>query len=171
VRAADCAYSLVWAAISVPLYNALHLSEYLWAILVNYRWHDHGHELGMDSMRIADPKPGFCSVCYSAKPEGRYIDFEVAFDGAPVMDPVTHTIAVIPWTGTVAGHDDLYVCETCIKAAGELFDHKPELHSRQFNEINRLQVENDGLRMALKRQGEVNAQLTDFKVQRRRVAA
>ena len=111
-------------------------------------------------MRLADPRPGFCSVCYSAQPEYRYVDCEVAFDGAPVMDADTHTIAILPWNGELGGHDDLFICEACAKSMCELLDLKPELHTRQLHEIRRLEIERDHWKATAKSaQAELNRQL------------
>jgi hypothetical protein len=70
----------------------------------------------------------------------RFVDFEVAFDGAPVLDRETLTIAVLPWTGDQPSHDDLYLCEDCVKKACELLGAKPELSQRQLREIRRLEL-------------------------------
>ena len=50
-------------------------------------------------MRLASPPPGFCSVCFASDGQKRYIDCEADYDGAPVLDRETHTIAILPWTG------------------------------------------------------------------------
>lgn len=64
-------------------------------------------------MRIASPKPGFCSVCFAASPERRFVDCEADYDGAPVLDRETKTIAVLPWNGQLGTHDNMYICESC----------------------------------------------------------
>lgn len=91
-------------------------------------------------MKIADPKPGYCSRCYRGTVENmRYVDFEVAFDGAPVLDRETLTIAVLPWNGMQPSHDDLYLCEECVVEARNLLglDAKPDLYKKQMQEIRR----------------------------------
>ena len=110
-------------------------------------------------MKVASGGPGYCSVCYCSNPELRHIDFEVAFEGAPVLDRETRTIAVIPWTGQMASHDDLYICENCIKDACEKLGFQPELHARQVTEIKRLELENQHWRATVRRQQqELNTQ-------------
>lgn len=102
-------------------------------------------------MRLANPKPGFCSCCFAASPELRFIDCEADYDGAPVLDPETQTIAVLPWTGDLGGHDQLMLCETCVKKAAELVEFKPELHQRQLREIRKLELQVATERAARKR--------------------
>jgi hypothetical protein len=58
-------------------------------------------------MKLADPKPVYCSACFSQQPLKDHIDFEVAWDG-PVIN---HTDNIrIPI-------DDLYICEDCMLQA------------------------------------------------------
>lgn len=57
-------------------------------------------------MKLADPKPVYCSSCFAQQPHKDHIDFEVAWDG-----PVINTDGIrIPI-------DDLYVCEDCLLLA------------------------------------------------------
>ena len=91
-------------------------------------------------MKIADPKPGFCSCCFGAHPDRQYIDFEADYDGAPVLDRETNSIAVLPWNGQLGGHDNLYLCETCVREAAEKLAFKPELHQRQFQAVRRAEL-------------------------------
>lgn len=111
-------------------------------------------------MRLASPRPGFCSVCFGAHPESRYVDCECAYDGAPVLDRETRTIAVIPWTGALGNHDDFYMCEKCARALCELLDMKPEVRTRQLQELRKLELERDHWRSTANRlRRELDAQL------------
>lgn len=93
-------------------------------------------------MRLASPSPGFCSVCFGAKPDMRFIDCEADYDGAPVLDKETRTIAVIPWTGLLGGHDNLHICESCVREMSQLLgqeDYK-EVIQRQARMLQRLEL-------------------------------
>ena len=94
-------------------------------------------------MRIADPRPGFCSSCYGAVPERRFVDFESAFDGAPVFDKDSGTIAILPWTHDLSVHDDLYLCEKCVQEAAELLDVKPQQRADMFNRARAAELDRD----------------------------
>lgn len=110
-------------------------------------------------MRLGNPC-GFCSVCFAASPEKKYVDCEADYDGAPVLDRETSTIAVLPWTGDLGGHDQLGICESCIREMAELIAFKPERNQRQLQEIRRLEIENEHLRLTLRRlKGELDTQL------------
>lgn len=100
-------------------------------------------------MRLA--QAGFCSCCFAAKPEEECVDFEVDFDGAPVLDRESGSIAVLPWTGMLACHDDLYLCRSCVREACELLALRPELQSRLSNENRRLELERDHWKSYAKR--------------------
>jgi hypothetical protein len=111
-------------------------------------------------MRLASPPPGYCSVCFAGTdPKKRYVDFEVAFDGAPVLDPETKTIAVLPWDGMQSSHDDLFLCEDCVKAAAEKLAFRPQFHARQEQELKKARVEADHWRATAERyRAEADAQ-------------
>lgn len=87
-------------------------------------------------MRLTES--ALCSCCYGHHPDKKYVDFEVAFDGAPVLDKDAGVIAIQPWDGMQSSHDDLLLCQDCLREALELLELKPELHATQFREINRL---------------------------------
>ena len=126
-------------------------------------------------MRLANPKPGFCSSCYAAAPDRRFVDFEAAYDGTPILHRENQTIEVLPWDGRIASHDDLYLCENCVREAGEILGFKPELHSKQFNEIRRQELEIEHWKSTAKRlQAELDVQFESAfgpTKPRRRVAA
>lgn len=117
-------------------------------------------------MRIAD-STGLCSRCYMHNPDTTYYDLEVAHDGAPVLDPDTGTIAVSPVTGMVLSHDDLMLCEPCVRELCELAGLKPELHSRQFQEIQRQEAVIQGLRGIIERQQTEIAKLLETRLPER----
>ena len=102
-------------------------------------------------MRIAANKPGFCSVCYGAHPDRRYVDCEADYDGAPVLDRETRTIAILPWNGELAAHDNIAICENCVRQMAELIAFKPELHQRQLREIRKLEIQVEHWRDTAKR--------------------
>lgn len=67
--------------------------------------------------RLADKRPPYCSGCFG-HPEGRYVDFEAAYDGpvvpgAPANQPV----------------DDLILCEGCLKEAFRILDPEEQRKS------------------------------------------
>lgn len=110
-------------------------------------------------MRLADPPADFCSVCFNANPQARYVDFEVSFDGRPVLKE-DGTIAMSPVSGLPMQHDLLFVCETCWREACELLGLKPELHARQLREIQRQGIEIEHWRATAKRlQAELSRQV------------
>jgi hypothetical protein len=84
-------------------------------------------------MRIADPKPAYCSACGNSYPDGRYVDMEAAFDRGAVIsnDQLSY----------VEGSDDLHLCEACVRAAAEVLAFKPDRAARQTLEIHRYQRE------------------------------
>lgn len=129
-------------------------------------------------MKLANPRPGFCSVCFSAANDKQIVDCEVAFDGAPVLDKESRTITIIPWTGTLACHDDLYVCESCVREMRDTLGmgEYREVIRKQLVEVKKLEVENEHLRATvLRMRNELNAQLESAfgpnETRRRRVAA
>lgn len=105
-------------------------------------------------MRLADPRPGFCSSCFAASPERRFIDIEADYDGAPVLDRETQTIAVLPWNGQLGSHDNAYFCEVCVDEMRKLLgmEEYKEVLRRQAKAIQRLEVladmERDGRKRA-----------------------
>lgn len=67
--------------------------------------------------KLADKRPPYCSGCYG-HPEGRFVDFEAAYDGpvvpgAPANQPV----------------DDLILCEGCLKEAFRILDPEDQRQS------------------------------------------
>jgi hypothetical protein len=113
-------------------------------------------------MRLASPNPGFCSCCFNADPQARYVDCEADYDGAPVLDRETQSIAILPWDGQLGGHDNLYLCERCVKEALEVLElsAKSETLGRQLKEIRRLELERDHWRDTARRfKEEVDRQL------------
>ncbi|MBS1863020.1 MAG: hypothetical protein JSS68_15065 [Actinobacteria bacterium] len=66
-------------------------------------------------MRPAAKRPPYCSGCFQHK-SGRFIDFEVAYDGP-----------VIPGSPANIPIDDLILCEDCVRRSAELLD----LHGEQ----------------------------------------
>lgn len=123
-------------------------------------------------MRLGNPN-GYCSVCFAAKPEVPYVDCEADYDGAPVLDPETRTIAVIPWTGDLGGHDQLGICATCIMEMAELIAFKPERYARQLKAVREADLRADHWeRTARRLQRELNEQFESaFGSNRRRKAA
>lgn len=113
-------------------------------------------------MRLVE-SGGLCSSCMNHV-DGRLVDHDVAFDGAPVLDRETNTIAISPWDGLPMQHDDLLMCEACAKEQSELLEIKPDLHARQFREIERLTIENNGLRDMILRLRKENDELTQAKI-------
>jgi hypothetical protein len=57
-------------------------------------------------MKIADPKPVYCSSCFAQQPMKEHVDFQVAWDG-PVINSDGMRVPI----------DDLYVCEDCMLLA------------------------------------------------------
>jgi hypothetical protein len=60
--------------------------------------------------KLADAPPAYCSSCFG-RPDGRYVDFEAAYDGP-----------VVPGTPTPVPVDDLILCESCLREAFRLLD-------------------------------------------------
>lgn len=59
--------------------------------------------------KIADITPPNCSVCWQTRDDIRHVDFEVAHEG-PVLFEGTTPVQI----------DQLVICESCLKAGGEL---------------------------------------------------
>ena len=104
-------------------------------------------------MRIANPRPGFCSCCFMSAPDRQYVDCEAAYDGAPVLDRETRTIAILPWTGLTGSHDDLYICDRCIREMRDVLgmEEYREVLKRQAREVRKLELERDHWRDTAKR--------------------
>lgn len=101
-------------------------------------------------MRLADPRPAYCSVCFAGSgPEVRIVDFEVAHEGPVVLDE--NGAPMVAPGGVTVTTDDLYICEPCLKSACELLGLKPALHGRQLREIRRLEIETQHWRETAKR--------------------
>lgn len=56
-------------------------------------------------MRVADPNPVYCSMCFQQQPQKLHIDCQVAWDG-PVINEDGLRVPI----------DDLYLCEDCIES-------------------------------------------------------
>lgn len=84
------------------------------------------------SVRLAEPRPAYCSSCHNTPPNARYVDFDAAHDAGAFVDRETQTY--------IEGSDDLTICERCLKLAIEVLGEKPELHTRQLREIRRLEI-------------------------------
>jgi hypothetical protein len=103
-------------------------------------------------LRLAtDSRPGFCSACFNSDTTARYVDFEAAYDGAPILDRERQTIAVLPWSGELGGHDDLFLCERCVRQAMELLAFSPEREGELRREVRRLEIENEHWRANTRR--------------------
>ena len=112
-------------------------------------------------MRLASPKPGFCSSCMMADPTREYVDCDTAYDGAPVYDRETGTIAILPYTGQTASHDDLYICDRCVDEMRQLLGQHEyrDTIRRQVAEIQKLEIKIEHLTATVKRQqAELTAQ-------------
>jgi hypothetical protein len=88
-------------------------------------------------IRLSDPKPAFCSACHNT-PDCRYVDFDAAHDGGCFVDRETQAY--------MEGSDDLHICENCLRVAMEKLAFKPELHSKQFNEIRKQDIQIEALK-------------------------
>ena len=87
--------------------------------------------------RVSDPKPSHCAACFRGADETvKFIDLDAAIDRGSLQD---HD----GWT--LAGIDDLHLCEACVRAAGEVLALKPQLHARQLREIRRLELRVESL--------------------------
>lgn len=95
-------------------------------------------------IKISDPKPAYCSGCYSAAQEGlTFFDFDAAHDGGAFVNDQG---------ATLVGQDDLHLCMDCVRALCEAAALKPELHSRQARIIRGLELERDHWKDYAKRQ-------------------
>jgi hypothetical protein len=79
------------------------------------------------------------------------VDFEVFYDGMPVVDG-EGKLAIVPGIGEQYRHDALYLCDSCVRQAAEVLAFKPELHRRQLQEIRRLELEVEHWRQYARRQ-------------------
>lgn len=70
----------------------------------------------MNTMRVANPNPPFCSACFNQQPEKIHVDMEVAFDGPCLNTPSATEVAIKQVI------DDLYLCEDCLISAYKLLD-------------------------------------------------
>jgi predicted Fe-S protein YdhL (DUF1289 family) len=87
-------------------------------------------------LRLSDPKPGFCSACWTAAGEDvRFVDFDCLLDrGVHVQEG---TMAVLD------AMDSLHLCESCVRQAAEVLAYKPVEAQRRLREIRRLEIENE----------------------------
>ena len=84
-------------------------------------------------MRVADPRPPYCSGCYTAAVEGvEFVDVNAAHEGETVTNPDTGALIHIM--------DDIYFCFACVQQMTEAANLKPELHAKQAREIRRLEI-------------------------------
>jgi hypothetical protein len=84
-------------------------------------------------MRVADPRPPYCSGCYTAAVEGvEFVDVNAAHEGETVTNPDTGALIHIM--------DDIYFCFACVRQMCEAANIKPELHASQAREIRRLEL-------------------------------
>lgn len=67
--------------------------------------------------RLADKRPPYCAGCYGHR-EGRYVDFEAAYDGA-----------TIPGAPSNVPVDDLILCEGCLREAFRILDPEDQRQS------------------------------------------
>jgi hypothetical protein len=68
-------------------------------------------------MKLADVAPRYCVSCHNQDPTKRHVDFGAYYDG-PVLEGVN---------GNKIAIDDLVMCETCVKAAGQFVGMTVEL--------------------------------------------
>ena len=108
-----------------------------------------------NQVRVADPKPDYCSRCFRGAQEGvEFLDLMSSYEGPTIVHPETGAVI-----GTI---DDLYLCFTrdesgqvasgCVKEICEAGNLRPELHQRQLREIRRLELEAEHWKSAEKRQ-------------------
>lgn len=84
-------------------------------------------------MRIADPKPPYCSTCFRAAGDDvTFVDLGAAYEGPTVTHPETGALIHVM--------EDIYVCRSCAQEICEVLDLRPELHIKQAREIRRLEV-------------------------------
>lgn len=93
---------------------------------------EYAQETGL-GISIADPKPAFCSNCHRGADENlRFVAFPGSHDSGAFVNP--------PAGEYVIGSDDLFLCEPCVKSAGEIIAFKPELHTAQRQHIRRVEA-------------------------------
>jgi hypothetical protein len=97
----------------------------------------------VSAIRLSDPMPARCAGCYTSPatigPGARFVNFNDArIRGGAVVD--AGTMAVLDQV------DELHLCEACVRSAAEALAFKPELHQRQFREIQRLELARDSYR-------------------------
>jgi len=81
--------------------------------------------------RLADKRPPYCAGCYG-HPEGRYVDFEAAYDGA-----------VVPGAPANQPVDDLILCEGCLKEAFRILDPEDQRETIEALESHVATLEED----------------------------
>ena len=78
--------------------------------------------------------PSRCSGCLrSAGTDVRFVDYQAAIDRGAIVEEGSMAV--------LESIDDLYLCDSCVREGAEALGFKPELHSRQLREIQRLEVE------------------------------
>ena len=88
----------------------------------------------VSGIRIADPKPAFCAACLTSADAGlRFVRFyDLDFDGPQSRDPISS--AIIEQTTSVE------LCENCVRGGAEALEFKPDLHQRQYREVQRREI-------------------------------
>lgn len=82
-------------------------------------------------MKIADPKPGWCSRCYNAKDE--YVDCESTHDSGMLINTESQAL--------IQSQDDLFICRACVQEMCEVLNVKPEREMALRRDIRRLSAE------------------------------
>lgn len=97
-------------------------------------------------VRVSSPKPAFCSGCHrGATADVRFADFQAAHDSGMVIEE-RDGIVIKRMPG-----DDLHLCESCVRQAGEALGLKPELHANLSRRVRELERERDHWRDYAKR--------------------
>lgn len=79
-------------------------------------------------IRLSDPLPTGCSACLCAPGPGiRFVDFQAAFDAGAIVGPSEEVRRSL---------DELHLCESCVRSAGEVLSFRPQLHAAQAQVIN-----------------------------------
>jgi hypothetical protein len=102
---------------------------------------------------VAGSNIDYCSSCaQGAREDLRFFDLDAAFDAG--------AFARYPDMIYVAGSDHLLLCEDCVRQLSELAGFQPELHRRQFVEIQRLRKRLEFVEGTLRRlRDELSAQI------------
>lgn len=106
---------------------------------------------------------GLCTSCMTHYADG-LVDFDISFDGQPVLDKETGTIALDPVEGLPMMHDELRLCFSCLREACELASIEPQREQELVREVNRLTIEDNGLRELLRRRSRELDEMTNAKI-------